>query len=106
MKSNKNDIKATCKTLNSLLGKKNIPECKSLYTNSNKITDPQQRANLFNDHFSSIAYKYTSTLPKYENKYSEYLGNKIQETMYVWLTCPMEVKKYAYKQQTKTMCRF
>ena len=38
--SNKNDIKATWKTLNSLLGKKNIPECKSLYTNTNKITDP------------------------------------------------------------------
>ena len=53
---NKNDIKATWRTLNSLLGKKNIPECKSLYTNTNKITDPQQLANLFNEHFSFIAY--------------------------------------------------
>ena len=51
LESNKNDIKATWRTLNSLLGKKNIPECKSLYTNSNKITDPQQLANLFYDHF-------------------------------------------------------
>ena len=29
---------------------------------------------------------------KYENNYSEYLGNKIQETMYVWPTSPMEAK--------------
>ena len=77
LESNKNDIKTTWRILNSLLGKKNITECKSLYINTNKITDPQQLANLFNDHFSSIAYKYTSTLPKYENNYSEYLGKKI-----------------------------
>ena len=101
LESNKNDIKATCRTLNSLLGKKNIPECKSLYTNTNKITDPQQLANLFNDHFSSIAYKYTSTLPKYAYNYSEYLGNKIQETMYVWPTCPMKVKNILINSKPK-----
>ena len=92
LEPNKSNIKATWTTLNSLLGKKNIPECKSFYTNINKIADPQQLANLFNDHFSFIAYKYTSTLPKYENNYSEYLENKIQATMYVWPTFPMEVK--------------
>ena len=106
LESNKNDIKATWRTLNSLLGKKNIPECKSLYTNTNKITDPQQLANLFNDHFSSIAYKYTSTLPKYENNYSEYLGNKIQETMYVWPTCPMEVKNILINSKPKLSAGF
>ena len=88
------------------MGKKNIPECKSLYTNTNKITDPQQLANLFNDHFSSIAYKYTSTLPKYENNYSEYLGNKIQETMYVWPTCPMEVKNILINSKPKLSAGF
>ena len=106
LESNKNDIKATWRTLNSLLGKKNIPECKSLYTNTNKITDPQQLANLFNDHFSSIAYKYTSTLPKYENNYSEYLGKKIQETMYVWPTCPMEVKNMLINSKPKLSAGF
>ena len=88
------------------MGKKNIPECKSLYTNTNKITDPQQLANLFNDHFSSLAYKYTSTLPKYENNYSEYLGNKIQETMYVWPTCPMEVKNILINSKPKLSAGF
>ena len=106
LESNKNDIKATWRTLNSLLGKKNIPECKSLYTNTNKITHPQQLANLFNDHFSSIANKYTSTLPKYEKNYSEYLGNKIQETMYVWPTCPMEVKNILINSKPKLSAGF
>ena len=88
------------------MGKKNIPECKSLYTNTNKITDPQQLANLFNDHFSSITYKYTSTLSKYENNYSEYLGKKIQETMYVWPTCPMEVKNILLNSKPKLSAGF
>ena len=88
------------------MGKKNIPECKSLYTNTNKITDPQQLANLFNDHFSSIAYKYTSTLPKYENNYFEYLGNKIQATMYVWPTCPKEVKNILINSKPKLNAGF
>ena len=81
------------------MGKKSIPECKSLYTNTNKITDPQQLANLFN--FSS-----TSTLPKYENNYSEYLGKKIQETMYVWPTCPMEVKNILINSKPKLSAGF
>ena len=106
LKSNKNDMKATWRTLNSLLGKKHIPECKFLYTNTNKTTEPQQLANLFNKHLSSIAYKYASTLPKYENNYSEYLGNKIQETIYVWPTCPMEVKNILINSKPKLSACF
>ena len=103
---NKNDIKLPGGLLIAFWARKHIPECKSLYTNTNKITDPQQLANLFNDHVSSIAYKYTSTLPKYENNYSEYLGNKIQETMYVWPTFPMEVKNILINSKPKLSAGF
>ena len=48
----------------------------------------------------------TSTLPKYENNYSEYLGNKIQETMYVWPTCPMEVKNILINSKPKLSAGF
>ena len=51
-------------------------------------------------------YKYTNTLPKYENNYSEYLGNKIQETMYVWPTCPMEVKNILINSKPKLSASF
>ena len=95
------------------MGEKNIPESVnnfywylSVNTNTNKITDLQQLANPFSDHFSSIAYKYTSTVRKYENNYSEYLGNKILETMYVWPTCPMEVKNIVTNSKPKLSAGF
>ena len=47
-----------------------------------------------------------STLPKYENNYSEYLENKIQETMYVWPTCPMEVKNIFINSKSKLSAGF
>ena len=46
------------------------------------------------------------TLAKYENNYSEYLKNKIQETMYVWPTCRMEVKNILINSKPKLSAGF
>ena len=101
LEHNKNDIRSTWNIMNNLLGKNKTPECKLLSVNSKKIIDPQHIANIFNNHFSSIATKLTDSLPKYQNDFSEYLGPRLPESIYIWPTCPMEVKNILKNTKSK-----
>ena len=88
----KSDIRSTWRSINFLLGKAKSNECSSLKIQDNLINDPAEIANNFNNHFATAAANLTSSLPFSNSHFSNYLGPRRKDSMFVWPTSPYEIK--------------
>ena len=91
-----NDLKRTWSVINDIIGKKTSTSPNCLKHNDKLITDPIEIAELFNDHFSSIASKLRAKLnspPNSMNLNFKSNSSKISSSFFFMLTTAYTVKK-------------
>ena len=88
----KSDIRSTWRSINFLLGKAKSNECSSWKIHNNVINGPAEIANNFNNHFATAAANLTSSLPFSDSLFSNYLGPRYKDSMFVWPTSPYEIR--------------
>ena len=98
-----NDLKRTWSVINDILGKKTstLPNC--LKHNDKLLTDLIEIAELFNDHFSSIASKLKSQT-EFTSQPNELKLPKISSSFFFMPTTAYEVKKMISTTKPKNSC--
>ena len=93
-KKYKHDIKKTWQTINEILGrtKANINKTNCVLKAEKLIYEPNEIANTFNTHFSTISCKLISQLSVSATNYQDYLGSSNSSFMFFYATCPQEIK--------------
>ena len=102
-----NDLKRTWSVINDIIGKKTSTSPNCLKHNDKLITDPIEIAELFNDHFSSIASKLRAKLnspPNPMNLNFKSNSSKISSSFFFMLTTAYEVKKMISTTKPKNSC--
>ena len=69
----RNNMKATWRAINKLLGKNKKSGCKSLIINNETVTDPVIIANSFNTYFTNVATDIRNALPQPTKNFQEFL---------------------------------
>ena len=87
--------------INSFVGKQKRQNCKNLIINGDTISNPQDIANQFNDHFSTVAEKLVNSLPKTDADYSDFLRTAHPASIYIWPTCPAEISNILRDTKSK-----
>ena len=80
------------RSINFFLGEAKSSDCSALKIQDNLINDPAEIADNFNNHFATAAANLTSSLPFSHSHFSNYLGSRRKDSMFVWPTFPCEIK--------------
>ena len=101
----KNNAKENWKTVNSLLGnKKNSASCSMMTDiNGDDVTDPTRIANLFCDHFSTVATSLNNNIPTMNDDPLNYMPNPTVNSFYVLPATTDEVIKVVLSMENKTI---
>ena len=99
----RDNMKATWKIVNKLLGKNKKSGCKSLIVNNETITDPSIIANSFNTYFTNVAADIRNKLPQPTKNFREFLPqNGSQLSFFFTPTDPYETERTISKLKSKT----
>ena len=89
-----NNIKNTCKGINSLISLKtvacHVPTVLSL-DNGDTIANPYDIANTFNNHFASIAETMKESIKHSHKHFSDYLSNETSSSIFLQPTDKEEI---------------
>ena len=72
----------------------------------NLTNDPAEIANNFNNDFATAAANLTSSLPFSNSHFSNYLGPRCKDSMFVWPTSPYEIKDIIRELKPKISAGF
>ena len=98
----RNNMKATWRAINKLLGKNKTSGCKSLIINNETITDPTIIADSFNTYFTTVATDIRNKLPHPTKNFTEFLpSNSPQFSLFFTPTDPYETKSIINKLKSK-----
>ena len=101
----KNNMKATWKTINKLIGKIKAPHCSSQVIDNNQlISDQLAIANHFNNLFANIANKLVEKLSNSSTYYRDFSNPSIFPPIYLNPTTPTEIGKIIRELKSKYSC--
>ena len=81
----KNDIKATWKVINSVLGRSKCTQLFKLSIDGKEVKNETEVANEFNDYFSNVAQNLLNKIPKEKSKkkhFRDYLGIRSPKSIF------------------------
>ena len=96
----KNNMKQTWNIINELIGKKSKQNAKlpsQFMDNTDTITIPNEIANRFNNYFTNVGPTLSRQIKKTPKKFTEYLSNKCQNSIFLEPITQSEVEKELMK---------
>ena len=102
LNKHKCNTKITWKILSTILGKSNGNSRIALLINGENVVDKQKVANCFNKHFATVAQKLVDKLPKPTTHFSNYLQRSNAESLYLYATSPLEIKRIIMETKSKS----
>uniref|UniRef100_UPI000521885F uncharacterized protein LOC104265527 n=1 Tax=Ciona intestinalis TaxID=7719 RepID=UPI000521885F len=102
--ANRLNMKATWKSINSLLGKIKTQYTKAFVIDGKPTTDPLIISNKFNDHFFNIAADLVKQIPPTNTHHTHYLSQKSQNSIFICPTTPTEIKNIIMDLKSKSSC--
>lgn len=88
-----NNMKATWKAINKLLGKSKTSGCKSLIIDNQTVTDPSDIANSINFYFTNVASDIRNKLPQPTKNFCDFLPSwSPQRSFFFTPTDPYETE--------------
>ena len=102
LNKHKCNTKSTLKILSTILGKSNGNSRIALLINGENVVDEQEVANCFNKHFATVAQKLVDKLPKPTTHFSDYLQRSNTESLYLYATSPLKIKRITMETKSKS----